>query len=93
MGVRKMFTSEQIIGKLREAEVLMSKGASVAEVCKKIGVTDVTFYRWRKLYGGMQVPEAKRMKELEKENTRLRKLVADLSIDNQILKEVSKGNF
>jgi putative transposase len=71
----------------------MSKGASVVEVCKKIGVTDVTFYRWRKLYGGMQIPEAKRMKEMEKENARLRKLVADLSIDNQILKEVAKGNF
>ena len=93
MGDRTRYTPEQIIGKLREAEVLMSKGASVVEVCKKIGVTDVTFYRWRKLYGGMQVPEAKRMKEMEKENVRLRKLVADLSIDNQILKEVAKGNF
>ncbi len=94
MGDRNSrYTPEQIIGKLREAEVLMSKGASVAEVCKKIGVTDVTFYRWRKVYGGMQVSEAKRMKELEKENARLRKLVADLCIDNQILKEVSKGNF
>ena len=93
MGVRKMFTPEQIIGKLREAEVLMSKGASLADACKKIGVTDVTFYRWRKLYGGMQVSEAKRLKEVEKENARLRKLVADLSLDNAILKEVSKGNF
>lgn len=93
MGVRKMFTPEQIIGKLREAEVLMSKGASLAEACKKIGVTDVTFYRWRKLYGGMQVSEAKRLKEVEKENSRLRKLVADLSLDNAILKEVSRGNF
>ncbi len=93
MGVRKMFTPEQIIGKLREAEVLMSKGSSVAEVCRKIGVTDVTFYRWRKLYGGMQVSEAKRLKEVEKENSRLRKLVADLSLDNAILKEVSRGNF
>jgi transposase-like protein len=88
-----MFTPEQIIGKLREAEVLMSKGASLADACKKIGVTDVTFYRWRKLYGGMQVSEAKRLKEVEKENARLRKLVADLSLDNAILKEVSKGNF
>jgi len=93
MGVRKMFTPEQIIGKLREAEVLMSKGASLADACRKIGVTDVTFYRWRKLYGGMQVSEAKRLKEVEKENVRLRKLVADLSLDNAILKEVSKGNF
>jgi transposase-like protein len=93
MGARKGFTPEQIIGKLREAEVLLSKGASIAEACRKIGVTDVTFYRWRKLYGGMQIAEARRMKELEKENVRLRKLVADLSIDNQILKEVARGNF
>jgi putative transposase len=93
MGVRKMFKPEQIIGKLREAEVLMSKGASLADVCKKIGVTDVTFYRWRKLYGGMKVSEAKRLKEVEKENARLRKLVADLSLDNAILKEVSLGKF
>jgi putative transposase len=76
MGGRKGFSPEQIIEKLREAEVLLSTGASIAEVCRKIGVTDVTFYRWRKLYGGMQVAEAKRMKELEKENVRLRKLVA-----------------
>ncbi len=71
----------------------MSKGSPIAEVCRKIGVTDVTYYRWRKLYGGMQVAEAKRMKEMEKENAGLRKLVADLSIDNQISKEVAKGNF
>jgi transposase-like protein len=93
MGGKKGFTPEQIIGKLREAEVLLSKGSSIAEACRKIGVTDVTYYRWRKLYGGMQVTEAKRMREMEKENARLRKLVADLSIDNQILKEVAKGNF
>jgi transposase-like protein len=93
MGGKKGFTPEQIIGKLREAEVLLSKGASIAETCRKIGVTEVTFYRWRKLYGGMQIAESKRMKEMEKENARLRKLVADLSIDNQILKEVAKGNF
>jgi putative transposase len=93
MGVRKIFKPEQIIGKLREAEVLMSKGASLADVCKKIGVTDVTFYRWRKIYGGMKVSEAKRLKEVEKENAQLRKLVADLSLDNAILKEVSLGKF
>ena len=91
MGAKKGFTHEHIIGKLREAEVLMSKGASVAYVCRKIGVTYVTFYRWRKLYGGMQVSEAKRLKEVEKENARLRKLVADLSFDNAILKEVSRS--
>jgi transposase-like protein len=93
MGGKKGFTPEQIIGKLREAEVLLSKGSSAEEACRKIGVTDVTFYRWRKLYGGMQIAEAKRMKEMEKENARLRKLVADLSIDNQILKEIAKENF
>ena len=93
MRVRRMFTPESIIGKLREAEVLMSKGASLTDACKKIGVTDVTFYRWRGLYGSMQVSEAKRLKEVEKENVRLRKLVADLSLDNAILKEVSKGDF
>ena len=93
MGGRRGFSPEQIIGKLREAEVLLSKGASVAEVCRRIGITDVTFYRWRKLYGGMQIAEAKRMKELEQENVRLRRLVADLSIDNQVLKEVARGNF
>ena len=93
MGGKKGFTPEQIIGKLREAEILLSKGSSLEETCRKIGVTNVTFYRWRKMYGGMQVSEAKRMKDLEKENTRLRKLVSDLSIDNQILKEVAKGNF
>jgi len=93
MGGRKGFSPEQIIGKLREAEILLSKGSSVEEMCRKIGVTNVTFYRWRKLYGGKQVSEAKRLKEMEKENARLKKLVADLSIDNQILKEVTRGNF
>ncbi len=93
MGGKKGFSPEQIIGKLREAEILLGKGSSIEEMCRKIGVTNVTFYRWRKLYGGMQISEAKRMKDLEKENARLKKLVADLSIDNQILKEVAKGNF
>ena len=92
--MRKMgFTTEQIIKKLREAEVLLSKGETVAQVIRKLGVSDVTYYRWRKEYGGMQVDQAKRMKELEQENSRLKKIVADLSLDNAILKEVSKGNF
>ena len=90
---KKGFTTEQIIKKLREAEVLLSKGESVTQVIRKIGISDVTYYRWRKEYGGMQVDQAKRMKELEQENGRLKKLVADLSLDNAILKEVSKGNF
>ena len=85
--------AEQIIGKLREAEVLLNKGESAPQVCRAIGVSENTYYRWRKMYGGMQVNQAKKMRELEKENTRLKKLVADLSLDNAILKEVSKGNF
>ena len=81
------FSPEQIIKKLREAEVLLSKGETVGQVIRKLGVSDVTYYRWRKEYGGMQVDQAKRMKELEQENTRLKKLVADLSLDNAIWKE------
>jgi transposase-like protein len=90
---RKIFTPEQIIGKLREAEVLLSKGLPVEKVSRELGVTEQTYYRWRKGYGGMKVEQAKRLKELEKENVQLKKLVADLSLDNAILKEVSKGNF
>jgi len=90
---KRGFTPEQIIKKLREAEVLLSKGETVAQVIRKLGVSDVTYYRWRKEYGGMQIDQAKRLKDLEKENVRLKQLVADLSLDNAILKEVSKGNF
>ena len=90
---RRTFTAEQIIGKLREAEVLLSQGDSVGEASRKIGVAEQTYYRWRKEYGGMRVEQAKRLKELEKENSRLKKLVADVSLDNAILKEVAKGNF
>ena len=91
--VRKGYTPEQIIGKLREAEVLLSQGATVAEASKKISVTEQTYYRWRKEYGGMRIEQAKRLKDLEKENARLKKLVADLSLDNAILKEAARGNF
>ncbi len=90
---RKHFTPEQIIRKLREAEVLQSKGEKIEQICRKLSITDVTYYRWRKEYGGMQVEHLKRLKELEQENTRLKKLVANLSLDNSILKEVAKGNF
>jgi transposase-like protein len=90
---RKHFTPEQIIKKLREAEVLQSRGETVEQICRKLGITDVTYYRWRKEYGGMQIEQAKRLKELEQENTRLKKIVADLSLDNSILKEAAKGNF
>jgi putative transposase len=92
MGKRG-FIPEQIVKKLREADVLMSKGESVAQVIKKLGVSDVTYYRWRKEYGGMQVDQARRLKEIEQENARLKKLVADLSLDNAILKEAARGNF
>ncbi len=90
---RKKFTPEQIIGKLREAEVLLSQGQTVGAVSRKLEVTEQTYYRWRKEYGGMQVEQARRLKELERENAQLKKLVADLSLDNSILKEVTKGNF
>jgi len=91
--VKKGYTPEQIINKLREAEILLSQGLSVAEASRKIGIVEQTYYRWRKEYGGMRVEQAKRLKDLEKENTRLKKLVADLSLDNSILKEVVRGNF
>lgn len=83
---------EQIIGKLREAEVLLSQGSTVDVVCRKIEVTKQTYYRWRQEYGGLRVDQAHRMKELERENVRLKRLVADLSLDNQILKEAASGN-
>jgi putative transposase len=90
---KKGFTPEQVIGKLREAEVLLSQGNTVGEVSRKLGITEQTYYRWRREYGGMQVEQARRLKELEKENVRLKRLVADLSLDNAILKEVGRGNF
>jgi transposase-like protein len=90
---RKHYTAEQIIGMLREAEVLQGQGMTIGEVSRKLGVSEQTYYRWRKEYGGMRVDQAKRLRELEKENGRLKKLVANLSLDNDILKEVVRGNF
>jgi putative transposase len=90
---KKGYTPEQIINKLREAEILLNQGATIAFATKKIGVSDYTYYRWRKEYGGMRVEQARRLKELEKENSQLKKLVAELSLDNAILKEASRGNF
>ena len=90
---RKRFTSEQIIGKLREAEVALAKGKSMPLVCKQIGVTEQTYYRWRKEYGGLKVEQAKKLKQLEKENARLKKLVANMALDNDILREAASGNF
>ena len=89
---RKTYTPEQIINKLREAEVYLSQGSNIGEASRKIGVTEQTYYRWRREYGGMRVEQARRLKELEKENNRLKKLVADLSLDISILKEASRGN-
>jgi len=90
---RKRYTAEQIIRHLRQAEVLSSQGRSVPEICREIGVTENTYYRWRKEYGGMGLDQARRLKELERENSRLKRAVADLTLDNLILKEASKGNF
>lgn len=90
---KKRFTAEQIIHKLREAEVELAKGQTVGQMVRKLGVTEQTYYRWRKEYGGMKVEQARRLKELESENSRLKKIVADLSLDNAILKEVNSKNY
>jgi putative transposase len=90
---RKGFRAEEIIAKLREADVLLGQGKKVAEVVKALGVSEVTYYRWRQEYGGMSVPQAKRLKELERENARPRRAVADLTLDKRILKEAAEGNF
>jgi transposase-like protein len=90
---KKNHTVEQIIGKLREAEVRLSQGETVAHVSRSLGVTEQTYYRWRKEYGGLKVNQAKRLKELERENSRLRQAVSDLTLDKLILKEASLGNF
>lgn len=90
---RKRYTAEQIINHLREAEILISQGKSIREVARQIGISEQTYYRWRKEYGGMDVSQARHLKEIEKENQRLKKLVADQALDIQILKEVNRGNF
>jgi putative transposase len=90
---RKRYLAEEIIGKLREAEVLLAEGMKVPEVVRRLGVQRVTYYRWRKEYGGMRVDQAKRLKELEQENARLKKAVADLTLDKLILKEAAEGNW
>lgn len=90
---RKHHTAEQIIGKLRQAEVILGQGGDLEQGLREIGVTRNTFYRWRKEYGGLKLDQAKRMKGLEAENARLKRAVADLTVDNQILKEISKGKF
>ncbi len=90
---RKRYTPEQVINKLREAEAAISGGSTVAEASRQVGVTEQTFYRWRNEYGGLRIDQVKRLKQLALENTRLKRAVADLTLDNQILREVSEGNF
>ncbi len=90
---KKRFKAEQIIRMLREADVEVAKGQSIAHVCRKLGISEQTYYKWRKEYGGMKVDQAKRLKGLEVENSRLKKLVADLTLDKDILKEAASKNF
>lgn len=90
---KQRHTAEQIISTLREAEVPQANGKSIEEVIRQLGVSDATYYKWRKEYGGLRVDQAKRLKELEQENDRLRKVVSDLSIDNAILKEAARGSW
>ena len=90
---KKRYTPEAIIRKLREAEVLQGQSRTIAQVVKQLGITEQTFYRWRKEYGGMRVDQARRLKELEAENTRLKRAVADLTVDKQILREVVEGKY
>ena len=92
MGARR-YSTEQIIVKLREAEIEMGRGLKVPEVCRKLGISEQTFYRWRKRYGGLDRSEVRRLKALEQENARLKKLLADAMLDNAILKEAASGNF
>lgn len=89
----KRYRPEEIISKLREAEVLLAEGVSVGEVIRRLGVNKITYYRWRREYGGMKVDQAKRLKDLERENARLKRLLADAELDKAILKEAASGNF
>jgi len=90
---QKRHTPEQIIRKLRQAEVELAKGQSAVEVARKLGITEQTYYRWRKEFGGLRIDQAKRLKELERENARLKKLLAEQALDNAILKETASGKF
>ena len=90
---RKRYTAEQIIGYLRQAEVMIGQGKTMDAVLREIGVTGNTYYRWRKEYGGLKTDQARRMKDLEKENLRLRRAISDLTLDKLILQEAAKGNF
>jgi putative transposase len=89
----KKHQPEEIIGKLREAEIVLAQGGTVADACRRIGVTEQSYYRWRKEYGGVRVDQARRMKDLERENARLRRAVSDLTLDKLILQEAARGNY
>lgn len=93
MAKKQRHTPEQIIAKLREAEVKLAKGTAVGQVCKELGVTEPTYYRWRTEYGGMKLDQARRLKDLEKENARLKRLLAEAELDKAILREAASGNF
>ncbi len=93
MSKRKRYAAEEIIGKLREAEVHLAQGETVGQVVRRLGVSEQSYYRWRREYGGMRVDQAKRLKELERENAWLKRLVAEQALDNSILREVASGNF
>ena len=90
---KRKFTEEQIITKLREAEIKVARGLTVEEICRELGISNQTYYRWRKKYGGMDVSQARRLKELERENLRLKKIIVEQALDNSILKEVASGNL
>lgn len=90
---KRKYTSEEIIHKLREADVLLGQGKTIAEACKQLAITDQTYFRWRKAYGGLKVDQAKRLRELEAENARLKRAVAELTVDKLILKEVAEGKY
>ena len=89
----KRFTPEEIVKKVREGEALIGQGQKIDEVCRKLQITEVTWYRWRHKYGGMKTPEMQRLRELERENVRLKKLVANMALDQEILKEALKGKY
>ena len=90
---KKKHTAEEIVTKLREAEILLAKGQNISEISRQLGISDQTYYKWKREYGGLQISQAKRLKELEQENSRLRKVVSDLVMDNTILKEAAKRNW
>ena len=90
---KKTFTPEQIVGKLRQVEVLIGQGKKVPLACREAGIVEQTFYRWRKEYGGVQIEQARKLKELQKENAQLRRAIADLTVEKQVLKDIAEGNF